>query len=112
MKTLITIIAVSLMTLTSSFANTDPLEDDAKEQLREQVMILLENPTVEVDNASISSTITFTINSNGELVVLDVATKNTQVKQFVIKTLNYKKTTMVPQNFGKVFKVKYTIEKA
>lgn len=112
MKTLITIIAVSLMTLTSSFANTDPLEDDAKEQLREQVMVLLENPTVEVGNASISSTITFTINSNGELVVLDVATKNTQVKQFVIKTLNYKKTTMVPQNFGKVFKVKYTIEKA
>ena len=50
MKTLITIIAVSLMTLTSSFANTDPLEDDAKEQLREQVMELLENPTVEVES--------------------------------------------------------------
>jgi hypothetical protein len=112
MKTLITIIAVSLMSLTSSFANTDPLEDDAKELLREQVVALLENPNIKVDNASVSSTITFTINSNGELVVLDVVTKNTNVKQFVIKTLNYKKTALVPQNFGKVFKVKYTIEKA
>lgn len=58
--------------------------------ISEEISELLENPSFEVLD-EISITATLTVNGEGELVVLSVASEDEQVERYVKSRLNYQK---------------------
>jgi hypothetical protein len=61
-----------------------------KKEIRTQIVKLLKTPRFAVPN-DIDVTVTFTFSSEGELVVLNVDSKNKDVLKYIRKNLNYKK---------------------
>ena len=83
----------------SEIENTNTL----KEGMRSEIVQLLKAPDFTVPN-DITVSITFTFSSEGELVVLSVDSKNSDVLDYIRKSLNYKKI----ENPGKRDKI-YTM---
>ena len=61
-----------------------------KEEIRSQIVKLLKAPNFAVEN-EMTVNITFTFSSEGEIVVLDVASRNRTILKFIRENLNYKK---------------------
>jgi hypothetical protein len=73
---------------TSLFATT--VEDVTNEEIRSQIVKLLETPDFGVDY-EMNVNISFTFSSEGEVVVLNVDSKNRNVLNYIRENLNYKK---------------------
>ena len=89
MKKLMLMTLVLVIGTSSLFAiNTSP--DVPKKEIRTQIVKLLDSPdfTIEKD---ISIAITFTFSSKGEIVVLNVDSKNSDILNYIRENLNYKK---------------------
>ncbi|MDP5044045.1 MAG: hypothetical protein NWQ06_03585 [Leeuwenhoekiella sp.] len=61
-----------------------------KASMNKELGALLTESKIKLEQ-TVSATVSFTINSNSEVVVLDVETENAQVEQFIQNRLNYKK---------------------
>jgi hypothetical protein len=73
---------------TTLFANyVNP--DDSTKEMRNQIAALMDAPNFDIDQ-EITVTITFTFSSAGEIVVLNVDSKNAEVLNYVRKNLNQK----------------------
>jgi len=72
------------------FAAETTNPDVPKKEIRSQIVKLLKAPNFTVEK-SMNVTVTFTFSSEGELVVLNVDSKNRDVLKYVRKNLNYKK---------------------
>lgn len=75
---------------TSIFANTANLPDEITKKIRTQIVELLDEPEFTVSN-DIAVMITFTFNSEGQIVVLNVDSGNRDVLDYVRENLNGKK---------------------
>ena len=60
----------------------------AKTSFSVEIGKLLENPNFDME---VTTSVCFVINSEGEIVVLSVDTKNTMVERFIKSRLNYEK---------------------
>lgn len=87
---------------TTLFANNVNSDYSTKE-MRNQIVALMDAPNFNI-NQEIKVLITFTFSSDGEIVVLNVDSKETEVLNYVRKNLNQK----VISNPGEKFK-HYTI---
>ena len=79
-----------LIGTTGLFATELENSNMAKEGMRSEIVQLLKAPDFTVP-ADINVTITFTFSSEGELVVLGVDSKNSDVLNYIRENLNYKK---------------------
>ncbi|SDW19398.1 hypothetical protein SAMN05444411_101255 [Lutibacter oricola] len=79
---------------TSLFASINP--EVSKEEIRKQIVELVQDFQSTIDNQDVK--VTFTFSTEGEIVVLKVASSDKDVLSFVRKNLNGK----VLQNPGKV----------
>jgi hypothetical protein len=70
----------------SELENSNPSNDG----MRNEIVQLLKTPDFTVPT-EINVTISFTFSSEGELVVLSVDSKNSDVLKYIRKNLNYKK---------------------
>lgn len=84
------LLALALVIGTASLLATNVDPDDSKNEMRNQIVKLLETPTYATDKV-IDVSITFTFSSEGELVVLNVDSSDGEVLNYVRKNLNYKK---------------------
>ena len=85
------LLALAFVIGTSSlFATTVDNPDVPKKEIRNQIINLLGTPDFIVSN-EINVIISFTFSSEGEIVVLNVDSKNSDVLNFVRENLNYKK---------------------
>ena len=77
-----------LFSMTSLFASerTDNLNAD----IRTQIVELLDNAKFEIEE-DYKMDFTFTFNSNGEIVVLNVNSNSKEIKDFIRKNVNSKK---------------------
>lgn len=75
---------------TSLFASTIITPDVSKDEIRKQIVELVENSADTVEN-QISVNVTFTFSTEGEIVVLKVNSANKKVLSFIRKNLNNKK---------------------
>ena len=87
---------------TTLFANNVNL-DDSTNDMRNQIVALMDAPNFTI-NQEVTVTIIFTFSSAGEIVVLHVDSKDSDVLKYVRENLNQKKIT----NPGETFK-QYTI---
>jgi hypothetical protein len=81
-------LALVIGTASLSATNVDP--DVPKDEIRSQIVKLLKSPDFVV-YSEITVNITFTFSSEGEIVVLNVDSRNHNVLNFIRKNLNYKK---------------------
>ncbi|TSE07798.1 MULTISPECIES: hypothetical protein [Aquimarina] len=111
MKKLTILFAVFVLGSTQIFASNDnPI--NSEQQLRNQIAVLLESPEILVENDTLNAKIEFTLNGEGEIVVLSVDTKESTVKNYVKSRLNYKKIDSEIANIGsKIFRISLKILK-
>ena len=85
------LLALALVIGTASlFATNVDNPDVPKKEIRNQIISLLKAPNFSVIDEIIVN-ISFTFSSEGEIVVLNVDSKNSDVLNFIRKNLNYKK---------------------
>jgi hypothetical protein len=85
------LMALALVIGTSSlFAFNSEGLDVSKNEIRNQILKLLAVADVTVENEMIVD-LTFTFSSQGEIVVLNVNSRNPEVLKFIRKNLNYHK---------------------
>jgi hypothetical protein len=90
MRTLKLFALAMLIGTAGMFAAETANPDVPKKVIRNQIVDLLETPKFAVDK-DMTVNITFTFSSEGEIVVLNVDSKNREVLKYIRKNLNYQK---------------------
>ncbi|WP_299678378.1 hypothetical protein [uncultured Tenacibaculum sp.] len=109
MKKLVTLIVVTLINF-SAFANNDKPVKAVKAELRTEIIKLLGKADFDYKR-DINTSIEFTINNKGEIIVLTVNSDNTNVDAYVKNKLNYRVVTTEANVVGKTYKMPLTILK-
>jgi hypothetical protein len=94
---------VLMMGATSLFANPTVDADVTKDEIRKQIIELVEKSVSNFKN-EITVTITFTFNTSGEIIITNVESRTKEVLAFIRENINNKKL----ENPGKV-KREYTL---
>ncbi len=84
------LLALALVIGTASLFATEVNPEDSKKEMRTQIVKLLNTPSFEVEN-DVNVEITFTFSSEGEIVVLNVDSKDRDILKYIRKNLNYQK---------------------
>lgn len=94
---------VLVMGVTSLFASSNIDPDVSKDEIRKQIIELVEKTATVFENET-TVNVTFTFNTEGEIIVLNVNSKDREVLAFIRENLNNKKL----ENPGRV-KREYTL---
>lgn len=78
-------------------------EKTTPENLRSEIVKILNAPEFSFEEKEVSALIKFTLNSKGEIVVLSVDSDNEQVDFYVKNELNYKRIVNVNTQRGQIF---------
>ena len=97
------LLAVALLIGTTTLFANNLNPDDSTKEIRNQIAALMDTPSFNIDQ-EITVTITFTFSSVGEIVVLNINSKDSDVLNYVRQNLNHK----IISNPGEKFK-QYTI---
>lgn len=100
-------LAAVLFTTGNLFA-TEPSTDPSKE-LSAQIGELLEDHRLVIEE-DVTATVRFTLNEQGEIVVLSVQTEDEDLEKLVKARLNYEKVELDQYTAGKMYKVPVRIE--
>jgi hypothetical protein len=113
LKTIITVIALSLSTVLSVVATEkNPSNSSANKQLRTEIISLLgDKITVQIINESMAE-IGFIVSNNNEIVVVSVDSKIEKFNSFVKNKLNYKKITTKGVKKGELYRMPIKIKKS
>jgi len=104
MKKLI-VVLVAILASTQIFANDKAIKKTSEENLRNEIVVLLEKPQIELDQKEIKASIEFILNVKGEIVILTVDSEKVAVEDYVKSRLNYKKVDSdVKATTNRVFK--------
>ncbi|MEM7486606.1 MAG: hypothetical protein AAF348_15465 [Bacteroidota bacterium] len=106
MKKIQIVIVVLFLCISGSILANRTNTIDPSGNLSTQIQVLLkDNPFQLAENELIAAKIRFTINKEGEIVVLSVYTENDVLEGFVKGRLNYKKVTVGNVVEGKIYTV-------
>ncbi len=98
------IVAAMLLSTSSILANsTDLLEPN--EGISEQITKMLSDNSFSEGECNSTAQVRFTLNDEGEIVVLSVETDSENLERFVKNRLNYKKIEISNVEEGKLFTV-------
>lgn len=104
-------IVLLFLGLSASYGHNNPKKEEVSKKLRNTVAQLLAEPNISLEEDMLTSTISFTINKKGEIVVLDVDTPNVKVENLIKSRLNYYQTHLIsPENPRKLFTLVYKIK--
>lgn len=105
------LLALALVIGTASLFAANAADSDVpKEEIRSQIIELLTAPDFLISR-EMTVNITFTFSSEGEIVVLNVDSKNHDVLNFIRKNLNYQKIDN-PGERDKIYSMPLKIAKA
>ena len=98
------LMALALVIGTASLVASNSGDVDApKDEIRDQIVKLLKTPSFDVES-EMNVNVSFTFSSRGEIVVVNVDSKNGDVLNYIRKNLNYKKIQN-PGEQGKLYKM-------
>ncbi len=85
-----------------SASNGAPLKPDA--QLRSQLVELIgtQYPS-ELNEAVVTAEVTFTVNNNGEVIILSIHSSNSLADVFIKRKINYKKINYRSKKVGAIY---------
>jgi len=90
MKKLKLLVLALVIGSASVFAVNGEIPEEANKKIRNQIVDLLQTPEFSVEK-DINVMLTFTFSSAGEIVILNVDSKNHNVLNYLRENLNYKK---------------------
>lgn len=99
---------VAVLFTSSSLFATEPVSNTSK-NLTAKIGELLEDHRIAVTE-DLTATVLFTLNDEGEIVVLSVDTEDESLEKFVKARLNYEKVELDQIESGKMYKVPVRIE--
>lgn len=103
------LLAIALVFGTASlFANNITSPDVSKEEIRKQIIELVENSEITFES-QVSINISFTFSSEGEIIVTKVDSRDKNVLTFIRKNINGKKLKN-PGTEGKELKMSFLIK--
>jgi len=112
MKKLIVLFLGFTLSTTVLFANNNEPTNVAKNELRSQIIKLLEKNKFQLsDSAFAKGEVSLLINNEGQIIILSVDSKNTLLESYVKRELNYKKIKTVALKKMKVYKMPLKIIK-
>ncbi|SNR54122.1 hypothetical protein [Lutibacter flavus] len=88
---------VLMMGVTSLFASSNINPDISKDEIRKQIIELVQDSSTSLETQTFVK-VTFTFNTEGEIVVLKVSSRDKEILTFIRENLNSKKL----ENPGKV----------
>ena len=84
------LLALALVIGTASiFAASGDDPKEANKKIRNQIVSLLQTPDFVIENETVVN-LTFTFSSEGEIVVLNVNTRNKDIRDYIRENINYK----------------------
>ena len=86
-KNLVLVLAITFASVISASSNTANEEPSA---LATEIGVLLESPNFKITNELLAK-VTFVLNQDNEIVVLNVVTDNSQLEDYIKSRLNYSK---------------------
>jgi hypothetical protein len=104
LKSIITIIAISLAT-TFSTAATEKEPSKINKELRTEIVSMLGDKILMELKDNTSAEISFMINNKNEVVVITVDSKLNEFNSFVKKKLNYKKINVKGVKKGEIYRI-------
>jgi len=103
MRTVKMLILVLAITFTSVLtASTNPTH--AEPNVTKEIGVLLKNPKFRVSDDLVAN-VTFILNKDSEIVVLNVDTDSKELEGYIKSRLNYHKLDLSADNVNKTFKV-------
>ena len=99
-----------MLLATSSLMANDNTNVGPVKSLSSQIGELLSGNNFDVDEVGLRAQVRFTLNSEGEIVVLSVDTKEVQLESFVKNKLNYKKVQLEKVEEGKIYTIPVSIK--
>lgn len=109
MSKLVLTVLVTVFSATMVLAS-DPIETPSQ-NLREQILELLETPKFEFESDWIQARIEFTLNKEGEIVILTIDSENILLENYIKGKLNYKKVLLNGLKVGSEFYIHFKVEK-
>jgi len=107
-KVSVMLVAALLLSTGSIFAN-DVKEANPAKDISSQITKMLDKNEFSEDEIDASAQVRFTMNKQGEIVVLSVDTENSSLESFVKGRLNYQKLDVDNFKEGKLFTVSVRI---
>jgi type II secretory pathway component PulL len=105
------LMALALVIGTASlFASNVGDSDAPKDEIRDQIVKLLKTPSFSVDQ-EYNVNISFTFSSEGEIIVLNIDSKDRDVLDYIRENLNYKKIQS-PGEKDKLYKMPLKVTSA
>lgn len=110
MKKLIIVVAIALFTLNVSAAEK-PIKPN--ESLRNEIVNLIgNNVNYDFIENQFTVEVIFTVNNNGEVIILSTNAPNKTVEKTIKKKLNYKKVDFRSSKKGEMYLLPLTIKKS
>lgn len=105
MKKISLVLVAAMLLFTGSILANDVKGNDPAKSLSAQITEILNNNDFSEEVIDESAQVRFTLNKQGEIVVMSVDTENVKLESFVKARLNYKKVKVDNLEEGKLFTV-------
>ncbi|MBT8296822.1 MAG: hypothetical protein HKP42_10910 [Maribacter sp.] len=105
MRKLSLVFVAAMLLVTGNILANDSVKNDPAKTLSTQIHDLMDDNNFTSDDVSLTAQVRFTLNNEGEIVVLSVDTDNERFASFVKGRLNYKKVEVAGAKEGKMFTV-------
>ncbi len=105
MKKLLVLFLGFTFSTTVLFATNEKPLVEAKKELQTAVIKLLGNNQFPLTSAVAEAEVFMLLNTNNELVIISVKSKNQQLKQYIKRKLNYKKVPVKALTKMKVYRM-------
>ncbi|WP_025742403.1 hypothetical protein [Aquimarina pacifica] len=113
MKNVKVVFAALVIIVSSQVFANNTIDANPKQQLRQEITTLLEAPKMDIEQNEVKANVEFTLNANGEIVVLTVNSEKMGVDDYVKGRLNYKKIkTNINTETGKIYRMRLKILKS
>ncbi len=105
MKKISLVLVAAMLLFTGSILANDVKDNDPAKSLSAQITEILNNNDFSEEVIDESAQVRFTLNKQGEIVVMSVDTENVELESFVKARLNYRKVKVDNLEEGKLFTV-------
>ncbi|MBD1259183.1 hypothetical protein HZY62_01170 [Maribacter polysiphoniae] len=105
MKKLSLVFVAAMLLFTGNIFANNPEKGNSLKQLSVQIGELLENTSFTSDYVDLTAQVRFTLNKQGEIVVLSVDTDREKIEIFVKARLNYQKIEIDDFKEGEIYTI-------
>lgn len=110
MRKLSLVVVAAMLLATGNVLANDTKGENPTRNLSNQISEMLSDNSFSIEHNDLTAQVRFTLNAEGEIVVLSVNTEFDEMESFVKAKLNYQKVNLANVEEGKVYTIPVRIE--